>query len=148
MVKKKTVKRAPGKLEKIPVAAANANCGCGCGCCGGKKKIFLCLLKTLLNIALIAIVSALVCRFMCGRHMMKKGLMLKEPLIFRDGCVDLSDVKCPERLKELAALDVNGDGCISKDEVAARLGPDGAGCQQPQLQNRPRRYKQKPAQVI
>jgi len=95
-------------------------------------------------IVLIAVVSALTCKFMCGKHMMKKGLMLDQ-LVFRDGCVDLSAVKCPGKLKELAALDTNGDGCISRDELAAaRQGPDDAGCQQPQ--NKPRRAK-RPVQV-
>ena len=139
MVQKKSTRRAPGKPVENP-AAAKADCGCGCGCCGGKKRILICLLKTLMLIVLIAVVSALTCKFMCGRHMLKKSL-LREPVIFRDGCVDLSEVKCPEKLKELAALDANGDGCISKDEFAARPGPEGACCQQPQPQNRPRRPK-------
>ena len=38
---------------------------------------------------------------------------------FVNGCVDVTSIHCPKMLEELPAMDANGDGCITKQELRA-----------------------------
>ena len=122
---KKIVKKAPAgakpmvaKSAAAPAAAmtpaAAAPCCGGAGCC---RKGFGHFLKKLLVVLIIFIIG-----FMAGKfysHAQRFHGMGFGRMEFVNGCLDMSKIKCPKMAAKFAAMDTNGDGCITKDEVWA-----------------------------
>lgn len=120
---KKTVKPATVKETKIAVAAVQTHdCGCGqncacaghCGChCGSKFGRFVKKLIIFLIIFALGFAAAKLC---CGG---KPGMMRGPRAHFVNGCLDSTSVKCPKLLEALPDMDVNQDGCITRNEYNA-----------------------------
>lgn len=114
---------APAVEEKVvmaaPVAAPCAK-DCGCGCNNGKKCRcggFGRFLKKLVIFLVIFALGFAAAKF-CTMHKFHKGF--RGPRVeFVNGCVDLAKVPCPELAAKIAEADVNGDGCVSKEEMKA-----------------------------
>ena len=134
--KKTTVKKAPAKkpvVKTTPVMTApvahgcgcgancacgagckcGANCACGAGCkcgckCGGGFGRVLKKLVILLVFFALGFVAAKMC--CCGLKM--HGPRLRFP----NGCLDVTSVKCPKLAAALPAMDINQDGCITREE--------------------------------
>lgn len=131
IAKKATAAKAPVKkiIVKTPAPAhdcgcgANCNCakpcgcGCGCGCNAGRvvKKLVL-----ILAIFALGFATARVCCGCC-----KKGMMHNRAphMQFVDGCLDVASVKCPKLMAVLPDIDVNRDGCITREELEQHKAP-------------------------
>jgi len=125
--KKPTAKKATTKAVKTaaPVMEMHAcggahdckcggNCHCGADChcakCGSKFGRFM--RKLILFIIIFALGFA-AAKLFCGpRH---HGPRMN----FVNGCLDTASVKCPKLLESLPAMDINQDGCITRDEFRA-----------------------------
>jgi len=113
MAIKKTTKKAVAKpvVKTAPVATAAPTCKCGPGCrCGGG------FFKKLIILLIVFAAGFAVCHFGCG----KKGFHGKRMHFagkFVDGCLDMSKIKCPLKAEKFAQADLNGDGCITKEEL-------------------------------
>lgn len=115
--KKPAAKKATVKEVKMaaPVMEMHA-CGCGadCHCCGGCKcgaskfGRFVRKLVVFLVIFALGFAAAKLC--CCGpRHHGPR-------MHFVNGCLDTASVKCPKLAAALPAMDINQDGCITRDE--------------------------------
>ena len=115
--KKPAAKKAAVKEVKMaaPVMEMHA-CGCGadCQCCGGCKcgaskfGRFVRKLVVFLVIFALGFAAAKLC--CCGpRHHGPR-------MHFVNGCLDAASVKCPKLAAALPAMDINQDGCITRDE--------------------------------
>ena len=115
--KKPAAKKATVKEVKMvaPVMEQHA-CGCGadCHCCGGCKcgaskfGRFVRKLVVFLVIFALGFAAAKLC--CCGpRHHGPR-------MHFVNGCLDAASVKCPKLAAALPAMDINQDGCITRDE--------------------------------
>ncbi len=133
-VKPATAKKAPAKkvAAKKPVAKkivvdapvmhecpCGGNCKhgaeCKCGCHGGCKfgRVFKKIVIFLVIFALgFAAAKFCPCNKPCG---MKRGPRVE----FVEGCLDVASVKCQKLLEALPAMDINQDGCITRDEFRA-----------------------------
>lgn len=119
VAKKATVKKAATKKvvaeevkEFVPEThecACGHECKCGChGGCGSKFGRFLKKLIIALVIFALGFAAAKMCDY--GRH-------FRTPRVdFDNGCLDVASVKCPALAEKLPLMDVNKDGCISKEE--------------------------------
>ncbi len=127
-VAKKAV--APEKMVAMPAqdmhtcgCGADCKCGATCGCgadckcdchCNEQKprcgfgRFMKKLIITLIVFALGFAAAKLVC---CDKYHMR-GPRAE----FVNGCLDAASVKCPKLLEALPAMDINQDGCITKDE--------------------------------
>lgn len=86
------------------------NCHCGEKCCCGAGRSFM----RILWIAVVVIVAIVALRLCCcgPRH--------HGPRVhFTNGCLDVESVKCPKLASALPAMDINQDGCITRDEFRA-----------------------------
>ncbi len=126
---KKTVAKKPAAKKatpekKIVVAAPVAHeCACGHECkCGGECKChkgckfgrFVKKLVIFLVIFALGFAAAKFCP--CNkRHPMMRGPRVE----FTNGCLDAASVKCPKLIESLPAMDINQDGCITRDEFRA-----------------------------
>ena len=104
MAIKKTFKRAP-VAKPAPAMAAQQTCGC---CRGGH------FWKKLIILIIVFAAGFAVCKCMChkgfpGKHMNK--------VAFVDGCLDISKIKRPAMIEKLSQADMDGDGCITKEEL-------------------------------
>lgn len=127
-VKKAAAKKAPVKTVAAPAveekvvmtAPMAAPCAQDCGCNGGKKCKcggFGRFLKKLVIFLVIFALGFTAAKF-CTMHKMHRGF--GGPRVeFVNGCADVSKIACPEMAAKIAAADVNGDGCISKEEFKA-----------------------------
>lgn len=109
---KKPVKKTTTK-KVAPVAAAPVapvTCNCGCGCRGGFGR-FLKKLIVFLVIFALGFVAGKLCDHAKRMHKMMPK--------FDNGCMVTSKIKCPEMLARVAALDVDANGCITKEEFRA-----------------------------
>ncbi len=127
--KKAPVKKAPAKKTVKKVAAPEMKmatsapvmhgCGCGadCKCCGGCKcggSKFGRFVKKLVIFLVIFALGFAAAKLCCG------GPRHHGPRVhFTNGCLDASTVKCPKLLDALPAMDINQDGCITRDEFRA-----------------------------
>ena len=119
VAKKATVKKAATKKvvaeevkEFVPEThecACGHECKCGChGGCGSKFGRFLKKLIIALVIFALGFAAAKMCDYGCH---------FRTPHVdFDNGCLDVASVKCPALAEKLPLMDVNKDGCISKDE--------------------------------
>lgn len=124
---KKPVAKKVAATEKLVATPApemhtcgcGAECKCGADCqCGGHcheqksrcgfGRFMKKLIITLIVFALGFAAAKLVC---CDKHHMR-GPRAE----FVNGCLDAASVKCPKLLEALPAMDINQDGCITKDE--------------------------------
>lgn len=118
--KKPTVKSAPAPEKQVVMPAPEMHeCGCGHDCpCGGhchEQKSHCSfgrfMKKLIITLIIFALGFAAAKLAYCGKH------NLRGPRAeFVNGCLDASSVKCPKLLEALPAMDINQDGCISKDE--------------------------------
>jgi len=53
--------------------------------------------------------------FFCDGHHVR----FKPSLQFENGCLNVQSVKCPKLLEELPAIDINQDGCVTREEMRA-----------------------------
>lgn len=123
-VAKKTVtkpaatKKAPAKkVVSAPVVEMH-ECGCahGCAChghcCGKKKCTFGRFLKKLVVFLIIFALGFATAKLCCFD---KRGKMPFRP-VFENGCLV---VKCPKMADKVAAMDINHDGCVNREEFRA-----------------------------
>lgn len=87
----------------------NCNCGANCKCGGGKfgrfvKKFIIALILLALGFA-----AAKIC--CCD-----KGMRGPRVVFADNGCMVEESVKCPKMMEMLPAMDINQDGCITRDE--------------------------------
>ena len=129
-VKKTTTKKTVKAPVNEPMAAmpahehhAHHGCGahCGCGCqdgrackCGGGFWRFV---KNLFWFLVIFALGFAACMFLCDKPHHMRGP--KMPVVFVNGCLDMAQVPCPKLQAALASADVNGDGCVTRDEYRA-----------------------------
>lgn len=120
---KKPVKKAPAKKAPVkktvaaaapaaPVVVAAPACAGTCGCKGGSK--FGRFFKKLIIFLIIFALGFAAGKFCCMSHHYK-GMGFGHPK-FVEGCLDTSKIQCPKMLEKFAAMDTNGDGCITKEE--------------------------------
>ena len=134
--KKATVKKNTAKKPVVAAAvethacACGANCKCGANChcgtaachckggckCGGKFGRFV---KKLIVFVIIFALGFAAAKFCCCGNK-KPHFGFGGPRVhFVNGCVDMSSVKCPKLAEALPAMDINQDGCITRDEYRA-----------------------------
>ena len=112
MAIKKTTKKVASTYAKVPAGKPTempCKCGTGCGCRGGFWKKLIILL-------IVFAAGFAVCHFGCckkGWHGKRMHFAEK----FVDGCLDLSKIKCPQKAEKMAMADLDGDGCITKEEM-------------------------------
>lgn len=120
--KKTTVKKVAAKkpaVKEVKMATPvmeNHACGCGadCHCCGGckcgKSKFGRFMRKLIFVLVIFALGFAAAKMCCCGpRHHGPR-------MHFVNGCLDMASVKCPKMQAALPAMDINQDGCITRDE--------------------------------
>lgn len=126
-VKKPTAKATPNTAAHECACGAKCNCGANCACgaeckCGEKcacQKKGCKFCRVLKNIIVFVIIfglgfcAAKLC--CCG----PKGFHNGPRVQFVNGCIDMESVKCPKLAAALPAMDINGDGCISREEYRA-----------------------------
>lgn len=115
--KKPVAKKAAVKEVKMAAPAMEMHtCGCGADClcgsackCGGSKfGRFMRKLVLFVIIFALGFAAAKLC--CCGpRHHGPR-------MHFVNGCLDVASVKCPKLAEALPAMDINQDGCITRDE--------------------------------
>lgn len=114
-MKKAPVKKAAAKkVTPAPMAAHTCPCGNDCHCgtpckCGGAlKKIVIFLVIFALGFAATKYLDG-------GCKHMRRGPRVE----FTNGCLDMASVKCPKLAEALPAMDINQDGCITREEYRA-----------------------------
>ena len=115
--KKTAPKKAAVKEVKLtaPVMEKHAcgcghDCPCGTGCKCGGSKFGRFMRKLILFVIIFALGFAAAKLCCCGpRH---NGPRMH----FVNGCLDVASVKCPKLAEALPAMDINQDGCITRDE--------------------------------
>lgn len=119
-VKKATVKKPATKkvvVEEVKeVIPETHECACGheckCGCHGGSK--FGRFLKKLIFILIIFALG-----FAAGK-LCDNGRDFRGPRAnFKNGCLVVSSIKCPQMQALLPVMDMDQDGCITKSEYKA-----------------------------
>jgi len=118
--KKPSVRTAPASQMKMtePVMNTHAcgcgnNCPCGAGCKCGGSKFGRFMRKLVLFVIIFALGFAAAKMCCCGPR-------ANGPRIhFVNGCLDIASVKCPKLIEALPAMDINQDGCITRDEFRA-----------------------------
>ena len=87
---------------------ADCHCGSACKCGGSKFGRFMRKLVLFVIIFALGFAAAKLC--CCGpRHHGPR-------MHFVNGCLDVASVKCPKLAEALPAMDINQDGCITRDE--------------------------------
>lgn len=129
VAKKAPAKKTPVKKAAMPEMTATmpapemheCNCGhacacgadCKCGCRGGSK--FGRFMKKLIIALIIFALGFAAAKFFCCDKPHFRGPRVH----FVEGCLDVASVKCPQLQAALPAMDINQDGCITKDEYRA-----------------------------
>lgn len=122
---KKTVKQTTKKVvtddvapdmtvAAAPVMENTAKCPCGenCKCGRGGSKFGRFMMK--LIIALIIFALGFAAAKLCDER------DFRGPRVdFDDGCLVVSSVKCPQLQAVLPVMDIDQDGCITRDEFRA-----------------------------
>lgn len=118
---KKATARATAATEKeIKMAAPEMQheCGCGNGCnCGADCKChrrggFVRFFKKLIIALILFALGFAAAKFFCCDKPEFRGPRAE----FVNGCLDASSINCPKMLEVLPAMDINQDGCVTKDE--------------------------------
>jgi len=95
---------------------ANCTCGhsgCACGCHG--SKFGRVLKKIIIFLVIFALGWIAANAFSGGCPARHRGPRMH----YVNGCLDVASVKCPKLAAALPAMDINGDGCITRDEARA-----------------------------
>ncbi len=116
--RKTTARRAAPVAE--PVMPQMHACGCGheCACHAGCKchkrgcSFWGVLKKIIIFIVIFALGFAAAKFCPCNKFHHHRGPRAE----FVNGCLDASSIKCPKLLDALPAMDINADGCITRDE--------------------------------
>lgn len=87
----------------------NCNCGANCKCRGSKFGRFVKKLIIALILLALGFAAAKIC--CCD-----KGMRGPRVVFADNGCMVEESVKCPKLLELLPAMDINQDGCITRDE--------------------------------
>lgn len=117
--KKTTVKSTP-HVQAAPVVAAAPATGCPCGAqckCGHKHGGFGRFVKKLIVFIIIfalGFAAAKLCPF-CAKYNFHRAPRVH----FVNGCVDVASVKEPRLMAALPVMDINQDGCITREEYRA-----------------------------
>ncbi|MCL2748494.1 MAG: EF-hand domain-containing protein [Alphaproteobacteria bacterium] len=112
MAIKKTTKKVVAKpvAKAMPSAEMPCKCGPGCKCHGGH------FFKKLIVLLIVFAAGFAVCHFGCQKGFHGKRMMMMKNM-FVEGCLDMSKIKCPLKAEKMAQADLNGDGCITKEEL-------------------------------
>lgn len=108
-----TIITAP--VPETPKCKCGADCACGaeCKCARGGSKFG----RFVMRLIVVLIVFAL---GFAAAKLIDGGRDFRGPRVdFDNGCLKESSVKCPQIRDALPVMDVNGDGCISRDEYRA-----------------------------
>lgn len=124
---KKTFKKSAPELQEPVVApemAASCKCGAGCKCgencaCGsdckcnrGGSRLGRFMIKLIMVLIIFALGFGAAKLLDCNEF--------RGPRVdFDDGCLDVSSVKCPELQRALPMMDIDHDGCITREEYRA-----------------------------
>lgn len=123
---KKTVKKSAPELQEPVVAPEMAACKCGAGCkcgencaCGsdckcnrGGSRFGRFMIKLIMVLIIFALGFGAAKLLDCNEF--------RGPRVdFDDGCLDVSSVKCPELQRALPMMDIDHDGCITREEYRA-----------------------------
>ena len=117
---KKSVKKAAPELQEtivvqdMPKCKCGENCACGADCkCGRGGSRFG---RFMIKLIMILIVFALG----FGAAKLLDCNEFRGPRVdFDNGCLDASSVKCPRLQLALPAMDIDRDGCITREEYRA-----------------------------
>lgn len=117
----KTAKMPEVKAATMPAPEMHS-CGCGhdCACGGGctcnhSHGGFGRFFKKLILALIIFALGFAAAKMLCCNHYGPRGPRVN----FVDGCLDAASVKCPKLQAALPAMDINGDGCITREEYRA-----------------------------
>ena len=101
------------------------NCACGAKCvCGDKCAChhggctFGRFVKKLIVFAIIFVLG-FYAGMACKEKDMMTGMKRGPRVHFVNGCVDMESVKCPKLAAEIPNMDINGDGCVTREEFRA-----------------------------
>lgn len=122
-VKKVAAKKTAKTVENNVVmpAVETYDCGCAKGCaCGGNCGChggftFGRFIKKLIIALIIFALGFAAAKMCCGGKYGMRGPRAH----FVNGCLDTASVKCPKMLEILPAMDINQDGCITREEYKA-----------------------------
>ena len=91
---------------------ANCQCGTECAChtCKHGSRFWRFVKKLIIFIIIFALGFAAAKFCPCNHHPRAPRLH------FVNGCVDVASVKCPKLAAALPAMDINQDGCITREE--------------------------------
>lgn len=117
---KKSVKKAAPELQEtivvqdMPKCKCGENCACGADCkCGRSGSRFG---RFMIKLIMVLIVFALG----FGAAKLLDCNEFRGPRVdFDNGCLDASSVKCPRLQLALPAMDIDRDGCITREEYRA-----------------------------
>ena len=115
--KKTASKKADAKKAVVMPVAETYECGCahGCAChghCGHKKCTLGRFIKKFIIFFIVFSMGFAAAKF-CPMN--KRGKMAPRPE-FENGCLV---VKCPKMAEKIHIMDVNNDGCVSREEFRA-----------------------------
>lgn len=125
-VKKPTVKRNVKPIiveENVKIVSesqmsqckcgAHCNCGPDCKCMHHGSKCVRFMLKVIVILIVFALGFA-AAKFVDGNR------YFRGPRVdFDNGCLDVSSVKCPQMQSVLPMMDIDHDGCITREEYRA-----------------------------
>lgn len=110
-----TARRAPRAVATPVVEHKNERpCDCGCNCC--HRSGFWRFIKKLLWALILLVLGFIAGKMCCGMH---HGMMIGSRAHFENGCLVEQSVKCPKLQQILPAMDINQDGCITREEYRA-----------------------------
>lgn len=117
---KKSVKKAAPELQEtivapeMPKCKCGENCACGADCkCGrGGSRFGRFMIKLIMVLIVFALGFGAAKLLDCNEF--------RGPRVdFDNGCLDTSSVKCPRLQLALPAMDIDRDGCITREEYRA-----------------------------
>lgn len=117
---KKSVKKAAPELQEtivvqdMPKCKCGENCACGADCkCGrGGSRFGRFMIKLIMVLIVFALGFGAAKLLDCNEF--------RGPRVdFDNGCLDASSVKCPRLQLALPAMDIDRDGCITREEYRA-----------------------------
>ncbi len=121
--KKPAVKKVAKPVMAAPAVEMHAHeCPCGGACkCAKRGSRFGRIMKKLIIAIILFALGFAAAKFCPCNKMDKFGPRgPRGPRVeFVDGCMDVASVKCPKLRDALPAMDINQDGCITRDEYRA-----------------------------
>ena len=96
-----------------------ANCACGAKCPCMRRGGFGRFVKKLLVLAIVFVLGFVTAKMVSEHRPNFKKAFGGPRVHFVNGCLDKESVKCPKLAEALPAMDINGDGCITREEYRA-----------------------------